>query len=133
MKKQLSLHLKRQGQMLLCESDDYWVDPLKLQKQSLKWKNTRMYIGFTLQFKDGLMEAEKIEFTSYILINYDLSTEKVIMGGGGFMHTGSVVINRLAISRIMFLISPKKLLGIIICRYWGQNGGALYLSDIMVF
>nr|HQE50685.1 glycosyltransferase [Fervidobacterium sp.] len=120
----------------LCEGDDYWIDPLKLQKQITEMeKHPECYISFHPAIrrrvdgsrKDGMLGLHSDKITIF-------STEEVILGGGGFMHTGSIVLNRSAVPRIMsfFDIARETHVGDYYIQILGaENGGALYLSDVM--
>jgi len=120
----------------LCEGDDYWIDPLKLQKQITEMeKHPECYISFHPAIrrrvdgsrKDGMLGLHSDKITIF-------STEEVILGGGGFMHTGSIVLNRSAVPRIMsfFDIAGEIHVGDYYTQILGaENGGALYLSDVM--
>lgn len=120
----------------LCEGDDYWTDPLKLQKQiSEIKKHPECYISFhpaIIQWDNGSrtdqtlgVHSEKIKF---------FGVEDVILGGGEFMPTNSIVINKLAIPRItsFFEIAKDAPVGDYYIQILGaENGGALYLSEVM--
>jgi hypothetical protein len=62
------------------------------------------------------------------------STEEVILGGGGFIPTASIVINKSVVPRIssFFDLIQHSPVGDYFIQILGaENGGALYLSDIM--
>lgn len=120
----------------LCEGDDYWIDPLKLQKQITQMeKHPDCYISFhpaIMRWVDGSRNDRMLGFHSERAMIFPI--EKVILGGGGFMHTGSIVLNRLAISRItsFFDIAKDAPIGDYYMQVLGaEHGGALYLSDVM--
>jgi len=120
----------------LCEGDDYWIDPLKLQKQITEMeKHPECYISFhpaIQRWVDGNRNDSIFGFYSDKTTIF--SAEDVIMGGGGFMHTGSIVLNRLAIPRIIsfFDIAQEASIGDYYIQVLGaEHGGALYLPDAM--
>ncbi len=120
----------------LCEGDDYWIDPLKLQKQITEMeKHPECYISFhpaIMRFVDGSRDDEILGLYSDKITIF--STEEVILGGGGFMHTGSIVLNRSAVPRIMSffdIIRETHVVDYYVQILGAENGGALYLSDVM--
>ena len=120
----------------LCEGDDYWIDPLKLQKQITEMeKHPDCYISFhpaIMRWVDGSRNDRMLGFYSEKAMIFPI--EKVILGGGGFMHTGSIVLNRLVIPRIasFFDIAKDAPMGDYYMQVLGaEHGGALYLSDVM--
>lgn len=120
----------------LCEGDDYWTDPLKLQKQIMGMKkHPECYISFhpaIIKWDEG----NKVGQTMSLHSKKDkiFPIEEVILGGGDFMPTCSIIINKLVIPKIIsfFDIAKDTPTGDyyiqILCA---ENGGALYLSDIM--
>lgn len=120
----------------LCEGDDYWIDPLKLQKQITEMeKHSECYICFhpaIMRWVDRSRDDRMLGFYSKKTMIFPI--ESVILGGGEFMHTGSIVLNRLAIPRItsFFNIAKDAQVGDYYMQILGaENGGALYLSDVM--
>ena len=120
----------------LCEGDDYWIDPLKLQKQIREMeKCPDCYICFhpaIIRGMDRRIDDGMLGFCSEKIMI--IPVEKVILYGGGFMHTGSIVLNRLVIPRIIsfFDIAKEAQVGDYYLQILGaEHGGALYLSDVM--
>jgi len=122
--------------LALCEGDDYWIDPLKLQKQITEMaKHPECYISF----HPAIMRWEGENGEDEVLgLHSDKTTifpiEEVISWWGVFMPTASIVIHRLAIPRIIsfFSIARDAPVGDYYIQVLGaENGGALYLNDVM--
>lgn len=120
----------------LCEGDDYWIDPLKLQKQITEMKkHPECYISFhpaIQRWVDGSRDDRMRGLHSDTITIF--STEEVILGGGGFMHTGSIILNRLVIPRIISFFDTAKNAPVedyFVQILGAEHGGALYLGDVM--
>lgn len=129
--------IKSKGKYLaFCEGDDYWTDPFKLQKQIIEMeKHPECHICFhpaVIKWNCGVQEDQILSLHSYESKIFTI--EEVILGGGEFMPTNSIVINKLVIPRLTSFFDTFK--DIPVGDYYiqilgAENGGALYLTDIM--
>lgn len=115
----------------LCEGDDYWIDPEKLQKQvDLLEKHADVDIcahasktidANTGEYLRSNKKADKVKI---------ISTEEVISGGGGFVATASLVYRSSLLNDIPEF---RKMIGIDYTTqvHGALRGGMLYLPDIM--
>lgn len=121
----------------ICEGDDYWTDPLKLQKQIAEMmRNPDCAISFhpaVIKWDDGMHDDELICYHSKKGRIFPI--EEVIRGGGSsFIPTASIIFSSTVIPRIIsfFTYSENYPYGDYFIQILGaESGGALYLSDIM--
>lgn len=76
----------------VCEGDDYWTDPLKLQKQ-VDYMEEHEDCCMTACAADLEEDGKTIKNNRISEESRDLTTEEVILGGGGYLATASLVFN----------------------------------------
>lgn len=75
----------------ICEGDDYWTDPYKLQKQfNYMEKNSTCGLCFHSVVMVNDITKENIGQISPYESECEVKIEDVILGGGGFMGTNSI-------------------------------------------
>jgi len=119
--------------LALCDGDDFWTNPLKLQKQV---DELGKYHDCYICFHPASVYDEAEKKTVKIIGQNDslrriLSPREVILGGGGFMPTCSLVLNRTVFDNL-----PDWFIKVPVSDYYLQilgslNGGALFLKETM--
>jgi glycosyltransferase involved in cell wall biosynthesis len=116
----------------LCDGDDYWVEPNKLQIQIDEMKN---HPEIDVSFHSArLLINDKIEkvVANYGSKNKIFTTAEVIRGDGGFSPTNSLIFRKKAILNLpewFYKVAP---VGDFYLQIFGSiSGGALYIAKNM--
>ncbi len=112
-----------------CEGDDYWIDENKIQKQVLALeKNKDIKICFTAAVKSSKNNNSIIAFHNEKAKIF--SVENVIINGGAFMPTASILINKDVFNNIPNWFKSAHI-GDYYLQIFGSIGnGALYLPIV---
>ncbi|KAB2953763.1 glycosyltransferase [Heliorestis acidaminivorans] len=124
---------KAQGKYIaLCEGDDYWTDPLKLQKQvdymEANPECSMCFHAAEIVYEDG-SRPDKIH--SPRNKNTKLRTEEVILGGGGLCPTASILFRKHLMDNPpqFYLEAPVGDYPLaLICA---TNGAVYYVNEVM--
>lgn len=113
----------------LCEGDDYWIDPLKLQKQ-VNALNAHSELDVCAHSAKMLKGKQYIGEIKPSKQNIVFSPEEVILGGGGFVATNSLMFRKEA---LVTETSYNKILSLdyVVQIQGSLRGGMLYLNDCM--
>lgn len=114
----------------ICEGDDYWITIDKLQNQiDIMKQHPDINISFhpAYQVNRDVVNKNKV-FCDYGRGIRIFTTEEVILGGGGFMPTASLVIKKEVIKELPDWFYKYALVGDIYLQIISSiTGGALYI------
>lgn len=113
----------------ICEGDDYWTDEYKLQKQTMGMINNPE-VDVCAHKAIKIREGKTVGIISPRNESCIIPVEEVILGGGGYVATSSLmfrrdsIMNETPMQRIISLDYVSQIQGAL-------RGGMLYLNDEM--
>ena len=120
--------------MAICEGDDYWIDPSKLQKQfDQMQKHPACHISFHPAYvtnANGVISNRIL--SKHKSGNIVFGTSDIILGGGGFCPTASLMLRNKFETFGPEAFMRKAPVGDYFHQIFGSlNGGALYIDQVM--
>jgi len=116
----------------LCEGDDHWIDPLKLQKQVdfLEANPDYSFCFHAYNELDDRTQQTKPIFRNN-LVSRDFQMPEIIMGGGGLIGTATIVLRSVYVKKLpdFCFISPAGDYPLVL--YLRCNGKAYYSNEVM--
>lgn len=125
----LALNEIKGDYIALCEGDDYWLSEDKLQVQlQAMLSHPKVNLSFHGSFNlfDNNKTSEGVNHGNHIKI---VPLNKVILGGGAFMPTASLLFKASLIKKFNNIL-PSTPVGDFYMQVLGSDQGALYLPSI---
>lgn len=113
-----------------CEGDDYWTDPLKLQKQ-VDFMESHPDYSLCFHATDCIYAHSNF---SYLIIkkdSCDFTIEDLILGGGGFMATNSMLFRSEYVRDVSAWVIKAPVGDLPLMLLLGTNGKVHYIDEIM--
>lgn len=115
----------------LCEGDDYWTDPLKLQKQvDFMERHPNYSLCFHAhnnEYSDGKLDTIRRYSTDV----YNFPMEDMILGGGGFMATNSMLFKSIVYKDYPEWALKAPVGDLPLMLVLAANGKVGYINDVM--
>ena len=118
----------------ICDGDDFWIDPHKLQTQINEMKN---HPKCDISFHSAIAKYESGKNNNRVYKNWFnenkiIGTEEVIVRGGSFCPTSSLIMKREVCDELPTWFYEKASAGDVFLQIYGSlQGGILYINTPM--
>lgn len=116
----------------ICEGDDYWIDPYKLQKQ-VEYMESHPECSLCVHAAYKV-DPNKVKLKSNIRPNYgnkEFKTEDIIIGGGGFFATNSMLYPTVLSEKLPDFYKNSSIGDYPLCIYLAIQGTVYYIDEVM--
>lgn len=116
----------------LCEGDDYWIDPLKLQKQvDIFMTNSDVSICFHPAVEVDIDHNHPKIICKHFNENQFVPTKDAILGRGGYMPTASLMFKNERIEEMISSFKGAPIGDFFTQVYMGAFGDIYFIKDAM--
>jgi len=116
----------------ICEGDDYWIDSNKLQIQiDLMGQYPKSHMSFHAAESRLNQDIYGEIICKQANSNKVFSISEVILGGGGFSPTASIVFRKEVVSNIPSFFNDAPIGDYFLQIFGSLNGGTLYIDKVM--
>ena len=115
----------------ICEGDDYWTDPYKLQKQvdflEANPEHSMCFHAAYLSFNDG----QNKPLYRYNKDMIEVPVKDVILGGGGFIITNSIMYRQSKYESDLMWVKKSPIGDYPLVLMLAHNGKVAYINELM--